>query len=213
MLTLLRTLALLLATASAAIQSAPMVVYDNTSSDTLNSVFYSAGPYAQIGDRVQMQSASRVASVQTQFFSLGVDATFDASLQFYSVSGAIYTPIGAAVQRSGIAIGADQVHNVDFDIAGGVDLPADLVLMLSIANVSSGGDIALNFFDPPTVGQSSNEFFLTDDGTGLAEASTFADIDNLYLRIVTVNAVPEPGTAWLVLAPLAALVRRRCLMA
>lgn len=49
---------------------------------------------------------------------------------------------------------------------GSRSLSADLVVSLSVENVSTGGDIGVNFFDPPTVGASDNTSFIADDGTG-----------------------------------------------
>lgn len=207
---LIRSLFLLLACAAAAVQSAPVTLYQNTDTDTFVSAVFSTGGYTQIGDRVQLVTGGRVGRLQTQFFNGGTaDATFDATMLLYSVSGSSYSQIGSAVQLSNLAIGSGQVLNVDFDIVGGVDVPDDLVVMFAVGNVSADGDIGLNFFDPPSLGQSQNTFFLTNDGSGIVESSTLMDLDNLYLRIETVNAVSEPATAWLVLLPLAALTRVR----
>lgn len=206
---LIRSLLLLLTCVAASVQSAPVTLYQNTDTDTFYSAFFSTQPYTQIGDRVQLVAGGRLGSLQTQFFNGGDDASFDATMLLYSVSGSSYSQIGSAVLRSNLAIGSGQVLNVDFDILGGVEVPDDLVVMFAVGNVSAGGDIGLNFFDPPTVGQSQNSFFLSNDGSGIVETSTLQDIDNLYLRIETVNAVPEPATAWLVLLPLAALARSR----
>lgn len=105
--------------------------------------------------------------------------------------------------------------NVAFSNLGGLDVPADVIAMLSIDNLSGNGDLGLNLFDAPTVGSSSNQSCFSDDGTGLAEVSTLSGIDNVYFRINAASALtqdmPEPSTICLVLALMPGLVclRRR----
>lgn len=209
MLPLIRMLALLLATLAGAGQAAPLVAYQNTSTDTGMSVFYSTGPYTAIGDQLQLAGASRIASVSTQFFNGGSDASFDADLQFYTVAGLVFSPVGSSYSVLGITIAGGQSLDVSFDLLGGLDLPADVAVMLAVRNVSAGGDIGLNLFDAPTVGASDNGFFLTDDGNGIVQGSTLGGIDNLNLQMVAAAAVPEPSSGWLVLLPLLALAGTR----
>ncbi len=54
----------------------------------------------------------------------------------------------------------------------------------------------MNLFDPPTVGSSDNSFFIANDGTGLAQASTYLGIDNVYFALdgTADVAAPEPST-------------------
>ncbi len=182
-------------------------VYDNTSVDTLYSVMFSAG-YGQLGDQVQLAAPSQLASLETQFFNLGADTTFDATLRFYSTG--TLTQIGSSFTVIGLFIGAFESLNVAFSNLGGLDVPADVIAMLSIGNLSADGDLGLNLFNPPTVGSSSNQWLFADAGAGLVEVTTSAGIDNVYFRISAVSAptqdVPEPSTIWLVLALMPGLV-------
>ena len=74
-------------------------------------------------------------------------------------------------------------------------LPDNAVFTLSVANVSAGLDLGLTLFDPVTVGSSSNTFFITNDGSSFASASTLQNIDNLYFLLnAAAVAVPEPST-------------------
>jgi hypothetical protein len=201
--------ALFLAAASA--QATPVAVYDNTSVDTFYSAFFSTG-YTQLGDQVHLQAPSLLSSLDAQFFNAGDDAVFNATLSFYSV-GPTPSLIGGSFTASGVSIAGGSSLTVGFGDLGNLAVPEDVLVLISVQLVSGAGDIGLNFFDAPSVGASDHGFFLANDGTGLAQASTLMDVDNLYLRIegtlLATNDVPEPGTAALVLLPLGALAWRQ----
>jgi len=56
-------------------------VYDNTITDTFNTVFYSTGPYAQIGDLVTLGGVDRIlTAASVQFYNNGDTGTFSAIL-------------------------------------------------------------------------------------------------------------------------------------
>lgn len=187
----------------AALTCSADVIYDNTLNDTGFTVFYSAG-YSRIGDQIQVVTPGGVSSVDAQFFNIGADATFDATLAFYQVGSPISSLIGS-LTATGVSIAGGASQTVTFSNAGNLQLPGDVILAVSIANVSNGGDIGLNFFDPPTLGASNNSFFIADDGGGLAQVSTFMNVDNVYLQIRTSDA-PEPSTLGLTLGFVGALV-------
>ncbi len=182
-------------------------VYDNTSVDTFNSVMFSTG-YGQLGDQVQLAAPSQLASLETQFFNLGDETEFDATLRFYTTG--TLTQIGSSFTVTGLFIGAFESLNVAFSNLGGLAVPADVIAMLSIGGLSGNGDLGLNLFDAPTVGSSSNQTYFADAGAGLEEVSTLSGIDNVYFRISAVSTptqdVPEPSTIWLVLALMPGLV-------
>jgi hypothetical protein len=194
--------ALLAATAGQA-----AVLYNNTTGDQQFSPVYSTG-YTEIGDQVQLASQSLLTSLAAQFYNLGSDATFDATVTFYETGAPVGSLIGSPFTVIGISIGASASQTVTFADLGGLLVPADLIVVFSVQNVSSGGDIGVNLFDPPTVGTSDNTFFFANDGNGLAQASTLLDIDNIYLLIEGTPAgtpIPEPATAAVTFALLAVL--------
>jgi hypothetical protein len=189
---------IILTLALAAVSSLANIPYSNTTTDQQFSIFYSTG-YTQIGDQIHMTSASNVSSVNAQFFNDGSDTTFDAVLQFYQVGGPVGTQIGSSFITTGISIASNMSQTVDFTNLGNLFLPQDVIVVLSVRNVGGGGDVGVNFFDPPTAGTSDNSFFIINDGTGFSQATTNMGIDNIYLEV---SNTPEPSTAVLSLGGL-----------
>ncbi|HEY3744274.1 MAG TPA: hypothetical protein VGL53_30735 [Bryobacteraceae bacterium] len=204
------TKSILVLALSAAVACSADVIYSNAdpASDQQTSVFYSTG-YTQLGDQIHMTSAGTLTSVDAQFFNVGSDATFDAVLSFYQVGSPVGAQIGGSFLATNAFIAGGTSQTVTFSNLGGILIPADVIVTLAVENVSAGGDIGVNFFDPPTVGTSDDTFFIANDGTGLAQASTNLDIDNIYLVANSGAAVPEPATAGAVALCLAVLVRFR----
>lgn len=183
------------------------LVYVNNTVDTYNTVLFSTG-YAQIGDQLRLTGPTQLDSLVTQFFNLGDAASFDATLRFYTAD--TLTQIGSTFTETGLAIGAGASLNVAFSALGGLDVPEDVVVMLSIGNLLGNADLGLNLFDPPTVGSSSNQSFFVNTGAGLMAESTYQGIDNVYFEINgTPHAVPVPGTLWLLIGPAMAVLWRR----
>lgn len=187
--------------------------YDNTGTDTGLTVFYSSTGATQLGDRVMLSAPSTVERVETQFFNNGTDASFDAELRFFDPSTPTPSLIAPAFTVSGLSILSGESLTVSFTGLGGLALPQDLIVMFAVTQVSAGGDLGLNLFDPPTVGSSDATFFLSDSGTGIVQAATLLDMDNIHLSISTMAApVPEASTSLLLvcgLLGLALLSRRR----
>lgn len=177
-------------------------VYVNNVVDTLTTVSFSSG-YVQIGDQLRLTGSSELDNLVTQFFNLGEAARFDATLNFYRAD--TMAQIGPSFIEKGISIDAGQSLNVAFSHLGGLNVPEEVVVMLSISNLVGNGDLGLNLFDPPTLGSSSNQSFFVNTGAGLLEASTLQGIDNVYFEInAATRSVPTPGTLWLLLSPAAA---------
>jgi hypothetical protein len=197
--------------AAAALQAAP--VYDNTTTDTLGTVVYSSGPYSEIGDQIHLGGTDRLGNSATaQFYNLGVDGTFDATLNFYSVvdsASGVGGLLGSFV-ASGIALLGGNVGEVSW-LLNGLNLPDDLIFTVTLGNLSQGVDLGLTVFDPPTIGTSSGSFLIVNGGSGFAQASTGSGTDNIYFRLDASdpNAIPEPGTGGLlILAALAGFAIR-----
>lgn len=183
--------------------------YSNTTTDIGDSAVYSAMGVTQIGDQLQLTNGGTLTSVSTQFYNLGADATFDAVLRIFETGAPVGNPLGGPFTLSNLFIAANTSLTVTFSSLGGLAVPQDIVAMVAVDNVTAGGDLGLNYFDPPLTGTSSNTFFLTFDGSTFAQASTLNDYDNLYFEVTGTTGVPEPGTAALTLLSLAVLAWRR----
>jgi len=68
-------------------------VYSNTTTDTGGTVFFSTGPYVQIGDNITLAGTERSANSATaEFFNGGSGSgTFDATLRFFNAG----SPVGS----------------------------------------------------------------------------------------------------------------------
>src|ERR1700724_2880379 len=89
-------------------------IYSNATTDTLNTVFFSVGPYSELGDQIHLGGTDRLATMATgQFFNNGTNpnATFDATLRFYQVSAPVGAQIGSNFVLTGISAPAGGVFN------------------------------------------------------------------------------------------------------
>ena len=190
---------------SAAVCPAGTFLYSNASTDLLNTAVYGGNGYSEIGDQVHLVSPAWLTDLTVQFYAIGADATFDAVLRFYNVGSPVGSQIGGAFTLAGISIGAGLSQDVTFSNLGFLLVPQDLIATLSVENVTGGGDVGINLFDPPTVGTSSNGFFFANDGTGLAQVSSETNMDNLYL-VIGGESTPEPAVEGITFAGLMLLV-------
>jgi hypothetical protein len=191
------------------------LVYSDTTTDTLNTVFYSTGPYVEIGDQIALASTQRSAnSATTQFFNNGGSAgTFDATVRFFQVGGPVGSQIGGSFTTTGNSIAAGDVLNVSWAL-GGVVLPDNLIFTVSVSNLTAGLDLGLDLFEPPTVGSSSNKFFIiATSGPSYSQGSQGNNQDNIFFSLDASpgSTIPEPGTMLLTLLalPAFALARKR----
>lgn len=191
-------------------------VYNNTITDTLDTVVYSTGVYTEIGDRILLAGTDRVAdTAAAQFYNLGDDGNFVAKLNLYGVNSN-NVDVGSLLGTY-TAASMFMTHNnlleVSWSLAG-LNLPDDLFFTVSVSDFSQGMDLGLTVFDPPTVGSSSDQFFIVKGGSGFAQASLGNGQDNIYFQLNATdgNRIPEPGTAglmFLAFLPLFAVRLRR----
>ena len=167
-------------------------LYDNSSFDTGDTLFFSVGPYTAIGDAIQLAQAGRADTATVQFYNNGGTGTFNAVLRFFEASGSAASPLGAQIGSdfsiTGVSAPSGSSFNAAFETAGLV-LPTDVIFTLSITQ-GTGVDLGLNLFDPPTVGSSSDAFLIVGKATTYAEIGTANNDANLFL---TLSTVPEPG--------------------
>lgn len=191
--------------------SAP--VYDNSTTDTLNTYFYSVGAYTEIGDAVTLGGTDRtLTDAAVQFYNNGSSTgTFDATLRFYSLA---QNPLGS-FQNVGLTIGGLDILTVTFPSLN-LTVPEQFIFTVAVSNVAAGLDLGLNAFEPPSVGQSDSQSIMVDDGTGLAPGATASGLGNLYFVANATtpgpNRVLEPSMMGLVAVAFvvgSAVIRRR----
>ena len=184
--------ALVLAGASVAQAS---VVYNNTTTDTLQTFVYTAAGISELGDTITLGGTARTLTDATvQFFNLSDGGgTFDASLRFWNTGAPVGSQIGSTYTVNSQSISGLGTTNVTFS---GLNLlvPNTLIFTVSVANFGFT-DLGLNSFEPPSVGSSNNAQIITRNAAGFLAAATTAGEGNLYLLLnaTTVNAVPEPS--------------------
>jgi hypothetical protein len=187
-------------------------VYDNTVTDTFNSVFYSTGPYEQIGDFVTLGGVDRtLTAASVQFFNNGDAGTFSAILRFWNPGGPVGTQIGSDYQVDSMAIGATSILTLPF-VLPDLIVPDSLIVTVAILNTSAGMDLGLDLFDTPAIGSSDNAALIINDGS-FQTASAPEGFGNLYLGLDAVTpgtAAPEPSTGAMLggIAMLALIARR-----
>jgi hypothetical protein len=163
-------------------------VYSNTATDTLNTSFFSSGPYLGLGDQILLAPGDRLTTDATvQFFNNGSSGTFDAILRLYQVGSPVGAQIGTDFLATGISAPSLGVFNVVFD-TGSTLVPDELVFVVFLSNVSSGVDLGLNMFEPPTIGSSDNTFAMANGGSF---TQLLTQNENVFFEL---NAsTPEPG--------------------
>ena len=169
-------------------------IYDNTTTDTLQTYVYSAGAYTQIGDSITLGGTARtLTDASVQFFNLATAGTFSATLRFFNPAAPVGTQIGSSYLASGLSINSQDILTVTFS---GLNLlvPNNLVFTVAISNVTGGADLGLNAFEPPLTGSSNNAQIITStDNVNFLAESTIAGQGNLYLQL-NASDVPEPAT-------------------
>ena len=207
--------AILVLTAALALSSpvfAASIVYSNTTTDTGDTLSYSANGYTEMGDQIHLSGTNRTATqAVVQFFNSGLGGTFDTTLRFFNLGAPVGSQIGPSFALIGVTAGASTSFNVNFTALNLV-VPTDLIFTVSIANQSAGVVIeGLNMFEPPTIGSSSSLFAIARDSGGYLQAGTTAENVFFELQADPSTAVPEPNPLMLTLLafPALALARNR----
>jgi hypothetical protein len=180
------------------------IVYDDTTTDTGDTLAYVANGFTQIGDQVHLAGTDRLAASATvQFFNFGAAGTFDATLGLFNVGSPVGAQIGSSFVLTGIAAPRNDIFNVSFSLPN-LLVPDNLIFLVSVANFSAGVNIlGLDMFEPPTVGSSSNAFAIARDSVGFVTTGTANE--NVFFRLTAASSVPEPATLALLGVGLAGL--------
>lgn len=209
----LATLALAIIGAGAS--PAATIVYDNTTTDTQVTYFYSTGPYTGIGDAITLGGTDRVLdSATVQFYNNGGTGTFSATMSFFEVGSPVGAQIGSSFVVDNIVIPAMDVFNVTFSNLN-LLVPDNLVFIVGASNVNGQADLGLNAFTAPSPGSSDDASIVVNNGSSFLAGATASGGGNLYLLLdadTPSTGVPEPGTVSLVggaLIGVLAIARKR----
>lgn len=201
-----RTIALFALTLACAGVAPAGIIFDNTSFDTLDSVFYSVGPYTAIGDGLTLGGVDRRLTIaEAQFFNNGSSGTFDATLKFWALTNStVGAQIGVDYVRTGLAINATDILTVQFSSLD-LTVPNEIAFSIQITPITGALDLGLNIFNgsggagsAPDVGSSNLSQILVNTGSGLVAGNTPAGSGNLYFLLTAEQPVPEPSTIFLV---------------
>lgn len=192
--------------------AADMLLYDNTTTDTGDTVFYSVGPYTALGDDIQLASAGTAAMAEVELFNNGDAGTFDARLNFFNVGSPVGTPLGSFGVTDIPSAGSD-VINITFTLGAGLSVPQDLIFTVTVSNVSPNMDLGVDMFQPPTVGSSDPSFMIVESNDVYNHLGT--NDENVYFQLAGTagTAAPEASSltllgTGLLLAGIAARVRK-----
>jgi hypothetical protein len=203
----MRTAALLvlLSLGCATRASAKVVMYDNTTTPTLDTFFYSVGPYLALGDLIDLVSSGTATDASVEMFNDGAAGTFDAQLNLYSVGSPVGSLIGSSNVTGISSVGGD-VLDFSFSFGTGITVPQDIVFTLSVSNMSPNMDLGVDMFEPPMVGSSDNTFMISESSPGTFSQLPTPNNENVYFQLSgdIASGVPEPGSVWLVGLGLAA---------
>jgi hypothetical protein len=183
-------------------------LYDNTTTDTGDTVLYSGGPFTGLGDQIHLVSPGTAATALLQMYNAATGSgTFDVSLRFYQVGSPVGSQIGGTFILTGVPTTGQDIINLQFAL-GELPLPQDVIFVVSVANATGGADLGVNMFEPPTVGSSDNSFLIAQDGGGFSQEAT--NSENVNFQLSDVSA-PEPASWSLLAGALAAggLLRKR----
>jgi len=145
----LRVLALAAALSTSAFGG--VIVYSNTTTDTLTSNGFAGNGATELGDTITLFGTERLATLATvQFFNSGTAAgTFDTTLRLFNVGAPVGSQIGSGVTVSGVSAPAGGIFNVSF-VLPSLLVPDNLVFTVSADNSTAGVVMSVNLFNPPT---------------------------------------------------------------
>ena len=172
------------------------LLYDNTTTPTLDTVFYFSGPYTALGDQIQLISAGTATQAEVELFNNGDAGTFDVELDFFTVGSPVGSPIGSFDLTDISSVGSD-VIDLTFDLGAGLPVPEDLVFTVSVSNMSPNMDLGVDMFEPPTVGSSDNSFMIAESGGVYSQLDTTSE--NVYFQLSGTPGVSTPEASSLTL--------------
>jgi len=189
-----------------------ITLYDNIvpANDTVTAMDYTTNGAIAIGDSIGLGAPFTATTAMVELFNAGeVAGIFDATLSFYYTGSPLGSLIGTST-RTHVSVDAFSVIDLYFSL-GNLDLPADVVFLLTPANQSSGLYLGIELYgNPPAAGTNTKDTAIVVTAGGASVVGTGQDGGNPALRL-SQSDVPEPAS-WLLLGGGLALAgwRRRC---
>jgi hypothetical protein len=202
------SLALLSLTFTAGVQGAALL-YDNTTGDTGDTVFYSILPYIALGDQIQLASAGTADQAKVQLFNNGGAGAFDAELDFFDVGSTVGTQLGSFFLTNIATTGGD-VLNLTFDLSG-FSAPQDLIFVVRANNQNASDinaplDLGVDMFEPPTptVGSSDNTFMIAETSPPPIYSQIATNNENVFFQLTgtPIFVAPEVSSMTLLVSGL-----------
>jgi len=173
------------------------VLYDNTTTNTLDTLFYSYGPpYTALGDQIHLISTGTADQAEVELFNNGDAGTFDAELDIFNVGSPVGSLLGS-FDLTGISSVGKDVIDLTFDLGAGLTVPQDLIFTVSVSNMSPNMDLGVDMFEPPTVGSSDNSFMIAESGGVFSQLGT--NSENVYFQLSGTAGASTPEASSLTL--------------
>jgi hypothetical protein len=177
------------------------LLYDNTTTDTGDTVFYSIGPYTALGDEITLASAGTAGLAQVELYNNGDAGTFDAQLNVFNVGSPVGSSLGSYDADGVNSVGSD-VIDISFSLGAGLSVPQDLIFTVTVSNESPNMDLGVDMFEPPTVGSSDPSFMIAQSNGVYTEIGT--NDEDVYFQLDSTSeaVAPEASSLTLLLAGL-----------
>jgi hypothetical protein len=199
----------LLATILAGPAIADVALYSsNPANDALNDLVFSSGPYDGIGDSIILTAADVANYANVQFYNDGAAGTFDASLSFFNAGAPAGTQIGSPYTLTGLSIGANAELNATFQL-GTLSVPADVVFILGVSDLSAGVDPGVELYADPTLAGSNtpdtaiflqSAVFTQQSTGGAGSGNPFFELDEApepsMCLVTSAGLLALAGAAW-----------------
>jgi hypothetical protein len=197
-------MALLILACAHGARAGTTLLYDNTTTDTGDTILYSVGPYTALGDQLSLISQGLATQAKVQMYNNGNAGTFDAELDFFQLGGPVGSQLGS-FDLTGLASVGSDVINLTFNLGSSFNVPQDMIFMVSVSNQSPGMDLGLDMFEPPAVGSSDNTYMIAESGGVYSQLPTSNENVYFQLSATAIAAAPEPSSLALLLTCLPAM--------
>ena len=195
--------------AASGIHAQPVVLYNNTTTDTGNSL--SLNNNQILGDEIFLSSSSPFDDLTDFSFEIySANSSFMGDVQMtvslYANNGTAFngypTP-GTVLYTSSFGLSSTPTQSVganaeilDFDLSSSpVQVPSDLTLAVSVTGLEGSDSLGIELFDPPSVGQNYDAYWLNTGSTWALYTNSIGTTE--FGAKFTGTPTPEPSSLYL----------------